>query len=821
MAAYHRPHAENFAFHAIDPTAKSPAPYGNANLMARSCGGPTTDCPTIKPVGTFGGFIRDGKSDIPTINGFLAFYADSNILAHQLRWPKLGQNNDDFVIATIRFPGNPVGTPTQTFIDWTTLQVEAQTKASGIKTVRAWLSRASPAVRYNSQTSAVTIDTSAPERSPMARLLFHDGNGVKLLALNDGQEIDLSKMNEPWLLLAAGPSSGWSFDAPLLVTFQHRPVSASAGPSGLTLHFDRAMERLTIVPFYGLVRPSTATTTAWDKAIPTEVITQCQALSPILAAFPIATRETYQLDEANGTVVISDSFTFDSANDDWGTQATPVAPIPPIVYQAYRHDYPVTFPSSSPTELGIATWYGPYAGVQGQELTYTLPLPAALTRLPIALNVQNDPTAAAVRSEQETLASNINSVPGTNYLDNDDRIASFFAAAWATYDSESLRNKAATVATSFITNHLQEENQQTLTEPVTQQTYRNSAKYWASTEPFDKEWYNGRQLAAIGLVAENIDLTVARDNWPGIVGLYHYDQIFFDWAMGSVTSSVYGFNALADGIHFAWEGMLSVARLARALGDDCIFPDAAYRSARQQTALYAAWFHAAWVRDIDYGVGHVSDTWIAADEVETRGAIDGFVEAFGAATLEFKSFWQTSNFLFYDIGPQLSFYRDYGLEGRIQTLEYELMPSFHPAWFDGNAYDPVDGRYYASAYTAAHIFTRATLFHDDPASLFAIYTNSAGTASASQWYTMRWEGISGPLLLAIERAKAPVVEVPIALLKVQNAHWDAQTNAVHLVVAGRQAGAGTIRTRQPHQSWQETPITIETNEVKTIEIARP
>jgi hypothetical protein len=274
-----------------------------------------------------------------------------------------------------------------------------------------------------------------------------------------------------------------------------------------------------------------------------------------------------------------------------------------------------------------------------------------------------------------------------------------------------------------------------------------------------------------------------------------------------VESSTYGWTELSDGIHFAWEGMLGLARLARLLGDDATFRDAAYRAARQQTALYAAWFHAAWVQDIDYAIGHISDAKLAPGDVETRLAVDGFVEDFGAATLEPRSFWQTTNYLFFDNVPQLAFYRDLGLDGRVRALEYDIMPALHPSWADGNAMDPVDNRYYGTEYTAAHLMARALLFHDP--GLLSIYDAAAGTQGSAQWYSMRRFGIGGPTLLAIERAAAPTVEAPVGLVAVEAASWDGR--AVALRLRGRTGGAGVVRI-----DGAEVPVTVRAGQVVTV-----
>jgi hypothetical protein len=136
------------------------------------------------------------------------------------------------------------------------------------------------------------------------------------------------------------------------------------------------------------------------------------------------------------------------------------------------------------------------------------------------------------------------------------------------------------------------------------------------------------------------------------------------------------------------------------------------------------------------------------------------------------------------------------------------MPAAHPRWTDGNALDPVDGKYYGAEFTAAHLAARALLFHDDPAALYAIYDATAGTAASAEWYSMRRFGIGGPTLLAIARARAPVVEAPVALARVEAARFDAATGAVTLDLVGRADGAGVVRTRAPGGAWRETAVAL-------------
>ncbi|MGE0710809.1 MAG: hypothetical protein AB7N76_02015 [Planctomycetota bacterium] len=755
-----------------------------------------------RSVGVFGGYGQD----VPKDDGYLCFQAGTSLSPHALRWPRLLPKNEDYVLGAASFGGlGLAGTPQ--VLDWTTLRITGNRYGLGGRDrVTATLSRAFPAVRYRTEGSSFAWESDQGGRQPASRLAVVLDGRPTVFDLARGR-VDLSRQSEPWALLWAGGARGWAWETPVLLTFQRRPRRAAPGSSGVRFDFDGAAGAVNVMPLYGLRRLPLADTSAWSGGLPGPVLHQCRRYVSVLAAFPVACRETARV-SAEG-VEVSDAYTYEPQSDDWGTRPTPVAPLPPVVCVALDHGYPISIQGQR-VRGDVATFYGPFDWVPGEQARYTLPRPAGIDRLPVALRVEGDPQAAGVREEMERLLrERTPTQPATAFIDGNDRAACFLAEAYPTLAQDSpLREKAREVAPRLVEYGYREGSLQELTEPVTGQRYLNNAKYWASKEPFDKEWYTGRQLAALCTVAETFDLDLARGVWGRALGLYRYFQIFFDWATGSTLSSVYGWTALIDGIHFAWEGMIGVARLARATGDRATFEDATYRAARQQTALYAMWFMAAWVRDLDYGVSHTENAKVPAGEVETRGSIDGFVESCGVTTLGFEAFWQTTNAIFWDNRPQFSFYRDYGLDARLRTIEYQVMPALHPRWEDGNAKEPAgQGWYYGSSYTAAHLVARALLFHDELDPLFAVYQRNKGTAVEKEWYSMFGFGTAGPTLLAIERAKAPLVETP-ASLRVLEASWDRTTGELSLEVEALRGGDHALRWREPGGDYQTASLSL-------------
>jgi hypothetical protein len=753
------------------------------NLRALALVPPGPEDVAVEPVGTFGGFVKkDGTTDIPARNGLVAFVAAPDAARIALVWPELDASGGDFVIGAA-----PLGGPaTARFRDWTTLELDAPGGS-------AILSRTVPAARFRTDATAFSWQSGdGAGRAPAARAAFVLDGAVQVADLRASGPIDLSRMSEPWMLVWAGPAGGWPFDVPVLLAFEHRPLGAAPAADGLGFSFSGPAGAVNVLPIYGIVRPAVADTSAWDNGLPADVLVRCRRALRWLAAFPISCTEHATIDEGAGTVAVTDEYAYDEITDDWGTAPLELAPVPPVIARAAANGYPASFAAPLADE-GVATFFGPFMTEPGPRAAFTLPLPAGVARLPVAVRTTGSPAAEAAHGELvQLVAQSTPAGPADFYLDNDDRAVAFLAEAWPALGLAE-RARALVYAPHALEHGLLDASLQALVEPVTGQTYLNSAKYWASTEAFDKEWYNGRQLAAAALYAENVDPLLVRRLWPRIRGLYRYDRIFWDWATGSALSSCYGLTELADGMHFAWEGTLGSARLARLFGDRATFEDACWHAARQQAALYGAWFQADWAKSCDYAIGHISGKRIAAQDAETRFAIDGYTEEFGCATLELRSFWETTNFLFFDCVPQLAFYRDLGLAPRVHALEYDVMPALHPSWKDGNTMSAVDGRYYGEEYAMAHVMARALLFGEPAASLLPIYDGTAGTKAAAQWYTGRRYGIAGPTLLAIERADAPAIEAPCGMAAVTAVSYDAAAKRARVEMRGRADGVGVLR----------------------------
>lgn len=206
-----------------------------------------------------------------------------------------------------------------------------------------------------------------------------------------------------------------------------------------------------------------------------------------------------------------------------------------------------------------------------------------------------------------------------------------------------------------------------------------------------------------------------------------------------------------DGAQLALERMVATARIARMIGDGALEIEATHLAARQHAVILAMWEQARWMRCWDYVVGHVSGGCLPAEACEVRGPVDAFVESHGASTLELRSFWQRTNFLFYNNKPLFDLYRRFGLIGRVRVIEHELMPSLHPRWLDGNASDPCgeDGQpLYDAACTAVHVHARDALRGRRARALPRVRRDQ-GHGGLALLDTMQLPEIAGPLMLAL------------------------------------------------------------------------
>lgn len=274
-----------------------------------------------------------------------------------------------------------------------------------------------PAVLVRSSAADLTLfDNTDSELGGPTRLAVPTRGATAIL--RQGESMAGMEQERPWLLAWYAGAKGWTtWDVPMLVILQHRAQEIRLAPDGLRLSFQEQAGDVVIMPLYGSEKlpqagadfsafPAAppAMPATWEEGLPKDVMGRCGALSLVLRAFPVYTKEEFALD---GTELrVRNTVQFHRIEDDWHTPAMPMAPLPPILGLAWeagrdRHEQmPMQMPAV--TDPGIATPYGPWVGFQDRE-SYTIAFPLLHYVQQTAANRDRPETSPAAIAAQERL----------------------------------------------------------------------------------------------------------------------------------------------------------------------------------------------------------------------------------------------------------------------------------------------------------------------------------------------------------------------------------------------------------------------------------
>ena len=685
-----------------------------------------------KSVGTFGGYAGRAVDWRPARNGLLTCVAEGGPAKLALSWSFA--KSGSFALGELLADGGLSGA------------APARVQEGGIGlergegASRVLVSRAFPAVRMHHPNTRVRVQTAA-------RCLVCAASGAPLVS---GRGAGALVPSEPWIVLFGYPGDE---DAALLLTATARIERVRWADSGLILEL-ATPGAVHAMPLEGIRRRR-----GGEPPLAHFVASARAWVAPLLA-YPVGMHEEVAIEGDRARIFTR--FSFERLRDAYGNEGEPLAPLPPVIALAASAGYPARLPDGVVTtsaQLNVPTFYGPFWFVRGEACAIDLPLAAGCSEVGERPR-RRAPEHAAIRDELLRIVDALDP-PKPDYVDNNLRVVHFLAGAQPELD-EARAARARAYAAAALEVSLG--GLFSPREPFTGQSWWTLGKTWRAyfpadappaahdNERFDSEFYNGQALAAIR-AACRLDPALGARFHDAAEKLYVYKQIFWDFPTQSVLTQATGESSNLDGVQFSLEGMIATAQLARAAGDRALEEDALARAARQEASLFAMWHHAAWVKEHDYAIGHLGHTRIPPEEVECAGPIDAFVEEYGAAVLEMRSFWQCTNFFFYDNRPLYAFYRRHpSLLARARAVAYEIMPRLHPRWHDGEALDAhgENGQpRYGSAWTAAHLHARACLFGDEPLALYRLYEATKATPAASEWYSMHLPQIAGPLLCAL------------------------------------------------------------------------
>jgi len=739
----------------------------------------------FRSVGVFGTFGKGDQVQDRDNIGLLTFTLDKGAPENKLVWANFSGTKDQELGRAV-FAGTPSNKRFE-FIDWTTAKLALGDSAAHSE---AYFSRAFPAVLYTSTArewswkSGFAVDG-----------MTYRGKDGRLVSAQKGEA--LQTLGAPWIVLWGRVSEGREV-VPMLIRFEKRPASVTWS-DGLNAKFSGEAGGVVVMPLQGVRRSSASD---WARGLPASTVNDTELWTRITAAFPIKTDETFSLDDKRRQVQITDKYQYHNLKDDWGTRPLTIAPVPPIAALAQSHGYAVRWVGGKVVRSKVATLLGPYAYVPGSEARYEIPVPSSRDNALTPVNVVGDEKRDTFRAELNRLAVSKEIKPDDTSDGGLGLQLKEFAQSYPLLTPGVRAEIAPKLGTAFDA-AFSPDNLQTITDPVTGQRYVMCGKIWCATEPFDREWYAGRQLDAASEYGSWIDRQKVLDNWKAIQGLYSYYRIYNDWAWSGTLSSVFAYALCGDGMNFAMEGMLGTARMAKWAGDEEMWRDASYRAAKEAMCTFASWHVSDFLKSVDYVTwtdtsydyeakkGRYEIKRMAPADVESRFGLDIFSDYTGIKAFRPGSFWHATAAVYWNNSGAQRLYAE-TLYDKLYRWEYEILPRLHPNWTDRNATEKFGNTPYGSNLVIAHLDARSVLFGESPQSLQGLMGNLQPDIA----------------LLYLLRANADLIQtgtpqlwLPTAQVTVQQSSWNVSSKTLTSSFTPLASGPATL-----DWTWRQGPV---------------
>ena len=207
----------------------------------------------------------------------------------------------------------------------------------------------------------------------------HDGKICSSSASAEGliyaRETD-GQLGSNWIMLWNGGNSetdlsGHRGNVPLQVIFQRQPEHIVRRGRQLVFSFTKAGALWLNTPFGVRLQP----TGNWHGKLPPVAAAKADFFGRAALAYPENVREFYRYDKDKRQVEILNKYTFRTfADNDWRIEPLKLAVLPPLLSLMTDKGFDAVLPEGI-RDLGYPTLYGPLRGVEGSEITYTLPVP--------------------------------------------------------------------------------------------------------------------------------------------------------------------------------------------------------------------------------------------------------------------------------------------------------------------------------------------------------------------------------------------------------------------------------------------------------------
>jgi hypothetical protein len=196
-------------------------------------------------------------------------------------------------------------------------------------------------------------------------------------------ELDVTKMEENWVLAWFASSEGWTnWDSPWAIFLQHKPSSMRLDSAGLHLSFPERAGDVVLMPLYGYYKPPLEgrdflaehrlpsrqiKTWQWAKGLPREPLTRVRYWAGATREIPIYCEDSFSVDRGRDSITIRSRFDYYSIHDDWNTKPLRLAPISPTLGLALNlGGFPVQL-SGKHFDFDLPTPFGPYTAIQDTD----------------------------------------------------------------------------------------------------------------------------------------------------------------------------------------------------------------------------------------------------------------------------------------------------------------------------------------------------------------------------------------------------------------------------------------------------------------------
>lgn len=524
-------------------------------------------------------------------------------------------------------PESSRGKPQETIhVNWVSVAWESRFESAG--SYHVTYSLASPGVLVETEESCFRLGLEATPG--YGKLVVPVAGGVRVLEAANGYDSGRDgRLGENWVLLCG---SGAFPDVPLMLVLKECPGRIEPGVEAgklrsLSLRYDGAVGHVILATPYGL-----------EGFLPggfavEEAARRCRFWSKGLLSFITGCRESYQVNEAAGTVTIVQDFDCRRLVDSWNTKPVAVAPYPPALATAAKASRLIRL-APEVTDLDYPTKYGPLTGLIGStRASYTLPIPPTSARIPLAVSGHSS-LRREIRERQRIAA-----LDGTKPLPPD-----AFPGFWSRRSRNAVDASSMAGERAFIWPWMDLDARAALKERLRAHVAdclddaeafadtalgrsigmtpadagrRTSPIWFDRTEPYtgkryalsytvpdvraqggtitdcprtftDVEWGNGLALYGIyqmARLANSWDLV--KRNWPLVRRVYGLFEMLQDWACMSVSGSETG-RRWTDTSSYG--GYLAFAEMARQVGDEAAWREGVYLHAKH-AAMRLAMFH--------------------------------------------------------------------------------------------------------------------------------------------------------------------------------------------------------------------------------------